>query len=60
MSDNLILYYSHAPITSCDTERSFSRYKNILSDTRRKFKFSNLKMHIIIHCNAHEENEDHG
>lgn len=47
MSDNLILYYSHAPITSCDTERSFSRYKNILSDTRRKFKFSNLKMHIV-------------
>jgi hypothetical protein len=41
-----------APVTSCDVERSFSRYKTILSDNRKSFLFDNLKMHFVIHCNT--------
>lgn len=43
--------YSHAPITSCDVERSFSAYNRVLEDCRRAFVFENLKKHIVIHCN---------
>lgn len=47
-----IVYYSYAPITSCDIERSFSRYNFCLSERRRTFTFDNLRMYIIVHCNA--------
>lgn len=46
-----ITFFKYAPITSCDVERSFSRYKTILSDNRRGFSFDNLKMHVVISCN---------
>jgi len=39
-----------APMTSVDVERSFSRYKTILADNRRKFLFDNIKQHLIIQC----------
>jgi hypothetical protein len=32
-----------SPITSCDVERTFSRYKNWLIDRRRSYTFDNLK-----------------
>jgi hypothetical protein len=32
------IYYKFAPITSCEVERSFSKYKSILVDNRQCFK----------------------
>ena len=43
--------YNFAPIVSCDVERSFSRYKALLSDNRRSFTFENLKMYYIVYSN---------
>lgn len=43
--------YKFAPITSCDVERSFSMYNNVLEDNRRSFVFENLKKHVVIYCN---------
>jgi hypothetical protein len=39
-----------APLTSVDEERSFSRYKSILSDNGRRFLFDNIKQPLIIQC----------
>lgn len=44
--------FQYAPITSCDVERTFSKYKQVLGDQRRSFLFENLKMHVIIYCNS--------
>jgi hypothetical protein len=51
------VHTSNTPLTSCDVKRSFSMYKKILSDNRRSFSFENLKMHVVIRCNAarHED-----
>jgi hypothetical protein len=38
----------YAPIISVDVERTFSSYKNILSDRRQKFSVQNLEKHLII------------
>jgi hypothetical protein len=52
-----VTLFKYAPLTSRDVQRSFSMYKKILSDNRRSFSFENLKMHLVIHCNAarHED-----
>lgn len=42
--------FKYAPIVSCCVERSFSSYKRVLRDNRRRFTFENLKMHLIISC----------
>jgi len=47
-----LIHYKFAPITSVDVERSFSKYKHILSDRRRKFLFENLKKVLIVQCNS--------
>ena len=47
-----ICHMKFAPITSVDVERSFSTYKNILSDNRRSLVFENIKHYIIVQCNA--------
>jgi hypothetical protein len=47
-----IASFKFAPITSCDVERSFSVYKSILSDNRKSFLFSNLRMYFVTHCNS--------
>ncbi|XP_033607792.1 protein tramtrack, beta isoform isoform X2 [Cryptotermes secundus] len=47
----------HAPVISCDVERSFSKYKAIVSDNLRSFKFENLKMHVVIQCNSTEKED---
>lgn len=44
--------FKYAPITSCDVERSFSKYKTIFRDNRHMFTFENLKMYVIVNCNA--------
>lgn len=49
---NDIVYFKYAPIVSVDVERSFSTYKTLLADNRRKFKFENLAKHLIIQCNT--------
>jgi len=48
---NDMFHFKYAPVTSVDVERSFSSYKNILSDRRRSFLFENLKNHLIVQCN---------
>jgi hypothetical protein len=49
--------YKYAPVTSCDVERSSSKYKANVSDNRRSFKFENLKMHVVIQCNSTEKED---
>ncbi len=36
---------------SCDVERSFSKYKSVLSDRREGFTVENLKYVLILNCN---------
>jgi hypothetical protein len=43
--------FKYAPIQSCDVERSFSMYKNVLADNRTNFTPENLEMYLICHCN---------
>ncbi|XP_015375258.1 PREDICTED: uncharacterized protein LOC107169847 [Diuraphis noxia] len=47
-----LAFFKYAPITSVDVERSFSRYKNLLSDNRRSYKFDQIKKTIVSQCNA--------
>lgn len=46
-----LVSFKYSPIHSCDVERTFSAYKNILNDKRLSFLFENLKMYLITHCN---------
>lgn len=47
-----VVAFKFAPTTSCDVERSFSRYKSLLRDNRQSFTFENLKMIFVSHCNS--------
>jgi len=47
-----LIHYKFAPISSVDVECSFSKYKHILSDRRRRFLFENLKKVLIVQCNS--------
>ena len=47
--------FNSAPITSCDVERTFSKYKNLLSDNRKKLKIENIKKYLIVYCNNFDE-----
>ena len=40
--------YRYAKITSCDVERSLSKYKIILKSNRRSSSFKNFKHHVIV------------
>jgi len=40
-----------SPMTSIDVERSFSQYKNLLSNNRRTFHMRNLKKILEVQCN---------
>ncbi|KAL4142915.1 hypothetical protein QTP88_005305 [Uroleucon formosanum] len=44
-------FYKYAPMTSTDVERSFSRYKNLLSNNRRSFEIENLMKILVVQCN---------
>lgn len=52
LSPTELAAFKYAPVTSADVERSFSVYKNVLHEKRRKFMFENLKKHVIVHCNV--------
>ncbi|KAJ4433014.1 hypothetical protein ANN_15271 [Periplaneta americana] len=43
---------TYAPMTSVNVERSFSTFRNLLSENRRSFTPKNLAMTILINCNA--------
>ncbi|XP_025420798.1 uncharacterized protein LOC112690907 [Sipha flava] len=47
-----MVYFKYAPITSMDVERSFSQYKNLLTNKRRSLLFENIKEMLIIQCNS--------
>uniref|UniRef100_A0A915DTK8 HAT C-terminal dimerisation domain-containing protein n=1 Tax=Ditylenchus dipsaci TaxID=166011 RepID=A0A915DTK8_9BILA len=51
-SPNVIAAYKYAPVVSCDVERSFSIYKNILAENRTNFTPKNLEMYIVCNCEA--------
>ena len=44
--------FKWCPITNSEVERSFSRYKWILSDRRMRFEEDNLKKYIVINSNT--------
>lgn len=51
LSPSEITAMKYTPITSCDVERSFSRYKSVLRPNRRTFNFENLKQYnMVCHC----------
>lgn len=58
LSSNEILKFKYAPSTSVDVERSFSLYKTLLTDRRRKLKFENIKAHMIVYCNNFDDVEE--
>jgi hypothetical protein len=55
MSPNILSRYKYAPLTSVDVERSFSLYKNILTNNRTRFTPENLEMYIVSHCASRNE-----
>jgi hypothetical protein len=58
LSSNNFTFFKYAPITFCDVERSFSRYKTMLSDNRRSFLFENFTMCVIVYCDYKNDSED--
>lgn len=52
LNGNDLAHFKYAPITSSDVERSFSLYKNVLTDNRRSFEIGNIKKALVIQCNA--------
>lgn len=44
--------YKYAPVTTCEVERSFSNYKNILSDRRQNFTPENLEKYVVCNFNS--------
>jgi hypothetical protein len=52
ISSSYLPFFKFTPISSVDVERSFSKYKYILADNRRSFKFPNLRKYLIVQCNA--------
>lgn len=58
LDSEIISNLKNAPITSVDVERSFSVYKNILTDKRQSFLLANLEKHLIINCYSSIKNKD--
>lgn len=52
LNNSDIAHFQFAPITSVDVERSFSKYKNLLSNNRRSFTIANIKHALIVQCNT--------
>ncbi|KAJ4446634.1 hypothetical protein ANN_13331 [Periplaneta americana] len=44
--------FVRAPLTSCDVERSFSRYKAMLRDNRRRMTTENIRHCLVVNCNS--------
>jgi hypothetical protein len=58
VDSDIIGKLKYAPITTVDVERSFSAYKNILSDRRHNFTMANIEQHLIISCFKQEQESD--
>ena len=58
MSPTLVALYKFCPLTSCDVERSFSIYKNFLTDRRTGFTKENIEKYLICRC-ASDNDPDH-
>lgn len=48
---DLLAAYKYAPTTSVEVERTFSVFKHVLSDHRRKLTPENLEKMLVIQCN---------
>lgn len=51
---NILPMFKYAPVTSCDVERSFSKYKNLLNENRQSFCIENVEKHMIVYCNEND------
>lgn len=49
---DLLPYYNYAPITSCDVERSFSKFNDVFTSKRTNFTHGNLEKVMIIYANS--------
>lgn len=56
LTNNDLVYFKYATISSVDVERSFSVYKNLLSSNRRRFTFENIRKYLIVQCNFRGKN----
>ena len=45
-------YFQYAPITSCDVERTFSIYKNVLNSKRTSLTEENLENVLLVNINT--------
>lgn len=45
---DFVPHFSFAPVTSCDVERSFSRFKDLLTSKRSNFTEDNLEKYAVI------------
>lgn len=52
LAPDLCACFKNAPITSVEVERSFSSYKVILADNRRRMTTQHLQQLLISHCNS--------
>ena len=52
LSPAICALFKNAPTTSVEVERSFSTYKNILADNRRRLTVKSIEQLIVSHCNA--------
>lgn len=49
-SPAMITDLQHSPMTSVNVERSFSTYKNILTDRRTNMTPGNMEQNIVVNC----------
>jgi hypothetical protein len=52
MAPDIVARYKFAPVTSADTERSFSLLKYLLSERRQSLKFENLRKLLVVKGNS--------
>lgn len=55
--NNLVPMFEYAPVTSCDVERSFSRFKDILTPKRSSLSDENIEKIMIIQS-LHNRGDD--
>lgn len=49
VSPNIAPKFKFCPVTSVDVERSFSAYKNLLSDRRHNLSTEHLEQYLVVH-----------
>lgn len=58
LSTEQLAAFVNAPVTSCDVERSFSRYKALLRDNRRRLTMESIRHSLVVNCNSEEFTDD--